>query len=180
MSERCHWLSVNSDKQFFFSAPAAGYTFSRVCHQLHVFLRLPPVARFPAFTTSNTFSRVYHRLHVFSRLPPVTRFPAFTTSYTFSRVYHQLHVFPRVPPVTRFPVFITGCTFLAFTIGYTCFCSYYYSLLVSPRIPLVIQFRRCFLRLLSVISFLALDTGYALTCVILHVKDLERITGYRL
>ena len=53
---------------------------------------------------SIVFSRACHRLHVFPRLPPFTCFPALTSVYMFSRAYRRLHVFPRLSPFTCFHV----------------------------------------------------------------------------
>ena len=58
-------------------------------------LRLSSFTYFPAFTTGFTFSRACHWLHVFPRLPPVSHFPALATGFIFSRACCYLPIFPR-------------------------------------------------------------------------------------
>ena len=80
------------------------------------FLRLSPLARFPALGTTGTFSRTLHRLHVFPRLAPQARFPALCTGCMFSRDWHHRHVFPHFAPVARFPALGTSYMFNWFSL----------------------------------------------------------------
>ena len=52
-----------------------------LCQQLHLLLRMPPVAPLLMLDTSYTFSYACHQLHLFPRLIPVERFPWLGTSF---------------------------------------------------------------------------------------------------
>ena len=85
--------------------------FSRACHRLYVFPRLPQAISFPALATGYMFSRACHRLHVFPRLPQALCFPALATGSMFTRACHRLYVFPRLPQAICFPAFAADYLF---------------------------------------------------------------------
>lgn len=112
----------------------ATVNFTRACHPLHVFPRLPPVIGFPALVTSYTFSGAFHTfalvtcytlsyachpLHVILHLPPVTCFSALAARWSstkkqekeLTKVCHPLHVFPRLLSFTCFPAIATRYLF---------------------------------------------------------------------
>lgn len=122
----------------------ATVNFTRACHPLHVFPRLPPVIGFPALVTSYTFSGAFHTfalvtcytlsyachpLHVILHLPPVTCFSALAARWSstkkqekeLTKVCHPLHVFPRLPPVSRT---VTEAFYINFRLVYCTICCY--------------------------------------------------------
>ena len=115
---------------------------SRACLQKAcVFLRLPPLTRFPALSASFMFSRTARELHVFPRLPPEgIRFGAFTATYTSSRIIRELHVFRTVRELHGFPRSPPeGMRFPVLTASYT-FSRTFHELHVFPRLPPGIRF----------------------------------------